>query len=155
MLRVSNKSRRQKAILELIGFEAISSQRELQVRLQKAGFQATQATISRDLKQLGVVKRTVDGAYQLASEQAANSQTAAEILQRAVDAFLLRSEQVQQIVVLGTGRGQAQPLAEAIDRAALPEVVGTLAGDDTILVVSRNAAGARSFVRRLDAFLKR
>jgi len=155
MQPVPTKTRRQRLILDLIERAPIASQHELQRRLKAAGFEATQATVSRDLKQLGVVKRVADGAYQLAGEEAANPETVAAALERAVDQFLLRVEQVQQLVVLGTGRGQAQPLAEAIDRASLPEVVGTIAGDDTILVVGRDSAGARTFVRRIEALLTR
>jgi transcriptional regulator of arginine metabolism len=76
-------------------------------------------------------------------------------LERAAAEFLRRVEQVQQLVVVRTGVGQAQPLAIAIDRAQLGEVVGTIAGDDTILIIARGAARARALVKRLERFAGR
>jgi transcriptional regulator of arginine metabolism len=151
---VSRKLRRQKLILELIEREPVASQRVLQRHLRAAGFEATQATISRDLKQLALVKRAADGAYQRAGEDAPVPEAASSALSRVVGEVLFRVERVQQLVVLGTGPGQAQPLALAIDRAGLTEVVGTIAGDDTILVIARNAHQALALVRRLEALMK-
>jgi transcriptional regulator of arginine metabolism len=71
-------------------------------------------------------------------------------LRKAATEFLTRVERVQQLVMLRTGPGQAQILAVAIDGAELPEVVGTLAGDDTILVIARDARRAGELVKRLD-----
>jgi transcriptional regulator of arginine metabolism len=150
---VSTKLRRQKLILELIERDSISSQWQLQQRLRAEGFEATQATISRDLKQLDLVKRAADGAYQRAGDETPGTEAAATALHRVIGEFLFRVERVQQLVVLGTGPGQAQPLALAIDRAGLPEVVGTIAGDDTILVIARDARQARALVQRLQALM--
>jgi transcriptional regulator of arginine metabolism len=151
---VSTKLRRQRLIVDLIEREPVSSQRLLQRRLRAEGFQATQATISRDLKQLGLVKRAADGAYQQPGEEAINREAAAATLQRVAGEFLFKVQRVQQLVVLGTGPGQAQPLALALDRAGLPEVVGTVAGDDTVLVVARDARRAAALARRLQAFIQ-
>ncbi len=148
------KLRRQKLILDLIGREPVSSQRLLQRRLRAEGFQATQATISRDLKQLGLVKRAADGAYQQPGEDTVNREAAGAALQRVVGEFLFKVQRVQHLVVLGTGPGQAQPLALALDRAALPEVVGTIAGDDTVLVISRDGRRATALVRRLESLMQ-
>src|SRR6478736_3127091 len=142
------KSRRQGTILELIESEPLHSQEQLRRRLLKAGFEATQATISRDIKELGLVKRAGDGAYQRLGADAISPETALTALERASAEFLRRIDRVQQLVVIRTGVGQAQPLALALDRAQLPEVVGTIAGDDTILVVARGARGAAALVRR-------
>jgi transcriptional regulator of arginine metabolism len=73
-------------------------------------------------------------------------------LERAASEFLRRIERVQQLVILRTGRGQAQALAEALDRAQLSETVGTIAGDDTILVVARNGKRAAALVKRLESY---
>jgi transcriptional regulator of arginine metabolism len=151
---VSTKLRRQKLILELIEREPVSSQRLLQRRLRAEGFQATQATISRDLKQLGLVKRAADGAYQEPGEDGFNREAAGVTLQRVAGEFLFKVQRVQQLVVLGTGPGQAQPLALALDRAGLPEVVGTIAGDDTVLVIARDARQAAALVRRLESLIQ-
>jgi transcriptional regulator of arginine metabolism len=143
------KARRQSALLELIDREALHSQEALRRRLLQRGFEATQATISRDIKELGLVKRGGDGAYQRPGVETSNPQTALAALERATADYLRRVERVQQLVVIRTGVGQAQPLAIALDRAQLPETVGTIAGDDTILVVARGARGAATLVKRL------
>jgi len=146
------KARRQSTLLELIDREAIHSQEALRKRLHQRGFDATQATISRDIAELGLVKRAGDGAYQRPGVETANPETALVALERAAAEFLRRVERVQQLVVIRTGRGQAQALAEAMDRAQLDEVVGTIAGDDTILVVGRGARGAGALVKKLKDF---
>jgi transcriptional regulator of arginine metabolism len=143
------KARRQALLLELVDREPLHSQEELRRRLHHRGFDATQATISRDIKELGLVKRAGDGAYQRPGVDAANPETALNALERAAAEFLRRVDRVQQLVVIRTGPGQAQPIALALDRAQLTEVVGTIAGDDTILVIARGAKGAAGLVKRL------
>ncbi len=149
------KARRQAVLLELIDRDALHSQEQLRRRLHQRGFDATQATISRDIKELGLVKRAGDGAYQRPGVDTTNPETALTALERAAAEFLRRAERVQQLVVLRTGIGQAQPLAIAIDRAQLREVVGTIAGDDTILIIARGAARAAALVKRLESFAGR
>jgi transcriptional regulator of arginine metabolism len=146
------KARRQGLILELIDREPLHNQEQLRRRLRKAGFEATQATISRDVKDLGLVKRSGDGAYQRPGEATTSPATALTALEQATAQFLRRIERVQQIVVVRTGAGQAQPLAAALDRAQLPETVGTIAGDDTILVIAKNGKRASALVRRLEGY---
>jgi transcriptional regulator of arginine metabolism len=143
------KTRRQAIILELIEHEPLGSQELLRRRLRQQGFEATQATISRDIKDLGLVKRSGDGAYQLPGVEARNPETALAALERTVAEFLRSVERVQQLVIIRTGRGHAQVLAEALDRARLPEAVGTIGGDDTILVIARGGRGAAALVKRL------
>ena len=149
------KSRRQGAILELIDTEPLTSQEQLRRRLSKAGFETTQATISRDIKQLGLVKRSGDGAYQRPGVDAVTPETVLNALERAVGEYLRRIDRVQQLVVVRTGAGQAQPLAVAIDRARLDETVGTIAGDDTILVIAKDGRRAAAFARRLGEYAGR
>jgi transcriptional regulator of arginine metabolism len=143
------KARRQAVILELIDREALHSQELLRRRLHHHGFEATQATISRDIKELGLVKRAGDGAYQRPGAETPNPETALTLLERAANEFVRNVQRVQQLVVVRTGRGQAQALAEALDRASLHEAVGTIAGDDTILVVARGGRAAAALCRRL------
>lgn len=146
------KARRQDTILELVDSEPLHSQEQLRRRLLKAGFEATQATISRDVKQLGLVKRSGDGAYQRPGVEAQSPATVLSALEHAASEFLRRVDRVQQMVVVRTGAGQAQPLALAIDRARLPETVGTIAGDDTILVIAKDGRRAAAFARRLGEY---
>src|SRR6187455_2557908 len=129
------KARRQALLLELVDREPLRSQEQLRRRLHQRGFEATQATISRDIKDLGLVKRA--GAYQRPGIETLNPGTALAALERATAELLRRVDRVQQMVVIRTGPGQAQPLALALDRAQLTETVGTIAGDDTILVIAR------------------
>ena len=146
------KSRRQAVILELIDREALHSQELLRKRLHQRGFEATQATISRDISELGLVKRAGDGAYQRPGSDTTDPETALTALERAAADFLRRVERVQQLVVIRTGIGQAQPLAIAIDRAQLSEAVGSIAGDDTILVIARDGRRAAALVKRLESY---
>ena len=145
------KARRQAVILEVIDHEALHSQEELRRRLRHRGFDATQATISRDIADLGLVKRAGDGAYQRPGMEATSPELARTALERAASSFLRRVERVQQLIVLRTGRGQAKALAEALDRAQLNEAVGTIAGDDTILVVAREPMTGAELAAKLES----
>ena len=146
------KTKRQRAILALIAARPVRSQEELGNLLEQQGYEVTQATISRDIKELGLVKRAGDGAYQRPGVDTTNPETALAALERAAAEFLRRVERVQQLVVIRTGVGQAQALAIAIDRAQLPEAVGTIGGDDTILVIARDARRAATLVKRLEGY---
>jgi transcriptional regulator of arginine metabolism len=141
------KARRKAVILELVDREAITSQEQLREKLRERGIEATQATLSRDIRELGLVKRSVDGAYRRSSGdvQGAGGEVA---LRRAVEEYLRTQETIEQLLVLRTDPGQAQPLAIAIDRARLSEIAGTIGGDDTILVICRSATDASSIAER-------
>jgi len=143
------KSRRQSAILDVVEREAVRSQEQLRKLLASKGFDVTQATLSRDIKELGLLKRSSDGSYQPAGGDATSAAGALETLGRALSAYLLNIEPVQQLVVLKTGAGQAQHVAIAIDKSRLADVAGTLAGDDTILIVARDAKGAQAVAKQL------
>jgi transcriptional regulator of arginine metabolism len=116
----------------------------------------TQATLSRDIRDLGLVKAAADGAYKrpLSGDSAAPAADAAAVLRRAVANSLRKFDVVQQLVVLRTESAQAHPLAEAIDRARLGEVVGTIGGENTILVICRGEPEARAFTRQLAEWVK-
>jgi transcriptional regulator of arginine metabolism len=141
------KTRRLTAIRQIVEREPVHSQEELRRRLQTMGFDVTQATLSRDIKEIGLLKRAADGAYQPAGANhtaPSSSAAAAVALSRALGEFLLSVELSQQLLVLKTGPGQAQLLALAIDRAQLSDVLGTIAGDDTILIICRDQRCAQS-----------
>ena len=143
------KQQRQAAILDLVGRNAIHSQEQLRRRLRVKGFDVTQATLSRDIRDLGLVKRAADSAYQRQQAELVAPPSAGAALQRAMGEYASGVDRVQQLVVVRTGPGQANALAQVIDRAQLPDVVGTLAGDDTILVISRDGKRARALERAL------
>ena len=136
---------RRERILALLGKERLRNQAELQARLVDDGFAVNQATLSRDLRNLGVVKGP-DG-YELPAP--APRPEAGASLWHAVHASLLGASAAQNLAVLKTPAGGAQLLGLAIDRNAQPGIVGTVAGDDTVLVVCATAARARALVRRL------
>ena len=148
------KRYRQAAILDLVSHEAICSQDDLGQRLRARGFHATQATISRDIKDLRLVKRASDGAYDRPGTASGLRGGRDVGLRRAVVEYLQRVDQVQQLLVLRTDPSQAQPLALAIDNAELPEVVGTVAGDDTILVITRHARAGREVTRLFEGWAR-
>jgi transcriptional regulator of arginine metabolism len=146
------KSRRQAAIRGIVEREPIRNQEQLRRRVKAEGFDVTQATLSRDIREIGLVKGGADGAYQVPAQGMANPVTATSLLQRALGEYLTQVNRVQQLVLLRTGPGRAQLLAVALDGAQLPEVVGTVAGDDTILVIAPDTRRARALVKRLEAF---
>ena len=148
------KAYRQSVILDLVDREAITSQEQLRSRLQSRGIEATQATLSRDIRDLGLIKRAADGAYRRPGFADVQAGADNELgFRRAVEEYLRSHEAVDQLLVMKTDTGQAQPLAVAVDRARLPEIVGTIAGDDTILVICRSAAHAAALGKRLDELM--
>ena len=147
------KTYRQSLILELVDRQAVSSQEGLKQLLLERGVRATQATLSRDIRDLRLVKRVPDGAYRRPETVAAPVAADEESVAQAVSDYLRRHEVVAQMLVLKTDTGQAQPLAVALDRGQLPEVVGTIAGDDTILVICRTPDAAQAIDRRLGSWL--
>ncbi len=147
------KSWRQSQILEIVDQEAVASQEELRRHLAAKGIEATQATISRDLKELSLVKRAGDGAYVRPGIERSSPATD-EQLRRAVATLVRNLERVGNLVVLRTDPGQAQPVAILIDRAQPPEVAGTIAGDDTILIIGRGEDAARALETRWNGVVK-
>jgi transcriptional regulator of arginine metabolism len=153
--RAFMKSYRQSLVLDLVDHEAITSQGQLRERLRDKGIEVTQATLSRDIRDLGLVKRAGDGAYRrpVAAEAPAGSERQV-VLRRAVAELMRRIEAVNQFVVVKTDPGQAQPLAVALDHARMPDVVGTIGGDDTILVILRGDREAQQFTNQLEQWAR-
>lgn len=150
------KSFRQAAILDLVAHDAIHSQEALRQKLKGRGIDVTQATLSRDIKELGLMKRASDSAYQRGGQsEPVRAEAHEQALRRAVTEYLRSVVIVEQLIVLRTDAGLAQPLAVAIDRAALPEVAGTIAGDDTILVIARGARRASTVAARLEGWARK
>ena len=144
------KVARQKAILDLLHRGPVESQEELQGFLAKRGFAAGQATLSRDIRELGLIK-TPDG-YTAARIGVATEPVLPSV-SRLVREFVVDVRLAQNLLVLKTSVGSAQPVAAAVDAEDWPEVVGTLAGDDTILVISQDNRSAQQLVRRIQGML--
>ncbi len=141
------KRERQDAILDLVRGGVVASQGALRSLLEGRGFRVSQGTLSRDVRELRLVK--VAGPSGRAHYTLPDDYEHTPSLRALVPALLLSAESVGNLLVVGTRRGSAGPVAEAIDEEAWPEVVGTVAGDDTILVVLRSASAAASLGRRL------
>jgi transcriptional regulator of arginine metabolism len=147
---------RQARIVELITQRAIRSQAELATLLAAEGVEVTQATLSRDLDELGAVKlRGPDGGapvYALPEDGHPMRASASGVsrLARLLGELLVATEASGNLVVLRTPPGAAQFLASALDRSALHDVVGTIAGDDTVLVVAREGVLGSELARRLE-----
>ena len=151
MDRTPMKARRQSLVLELVQREPVRSQEQLRRHMRAAGFDVTQATLSRDIRELGLVKGGPTRAYQAVPGAAVTPPAPPAALARALTEYLTRIDRVQQLVLLRTGPGQAAVLGAAIDAAHFDEIIGTVAGDDTILAVAPDSRRARAFVRRLEA----
>lgn len=141
-----NKNFRQSQILKIIRTRNVHTQDELAAELKALGTPAAQVTLSRDIADLGLVK-TRDGYRQILPEAAGPS------LATVAADFLQDVRIAQNLVVLKTAPGHANSLAIALDQADWPEVVGTIAGDDTILVVAPDADTARSVRDKLIYFV--
>ena len=139
------KPQRQHRIARLLEEQAISSQAQLVEMLAADGVIATQATVSRDLEELGAVKvRIPGGAMAYAIPEHAKERTAPDDhLRRVMGEFVVEVAHSANLVVLRTPPGSAHVVASALDRAGLPDVLGTVAGDDTIILVCAEARGRR------------
>lgn len=147
----ATKTFRQGQILRLINAERIGNQEDLRRRLAQERLRVTQATLSRDLQELKLVK-TSDG-YRPASVLPEEGPAVAP-LTRALREFLLDIRPAMNLLVLKTPPSGAQPLAAAVDAAKFPEIAGTIAGDDTVLIVTRTKKSRESLQKKLEAQVK-
>jgi transcriptional regulator of arginine metabolism len=138
-----NKSYRHGQILKLIAARHLHTQEDLTKALKSLGISTTQATLSRDIRELGLIK-TVHG-YARTAEAAPQGPD----LETVIREFLLDVRVAQNLLVLKTPPAGANPLASALDRADWPDVVGTIQGDDTVLVVAPDAASAQTLRGKL------
>jgi transcriptional regulator of arginine metabolism len=141
------KAQRQRRIVQLLRARQISSQEELAELLGRNGEKVTQATLSRDLEELGAVKVRENGrvVYRMPEEPPPGE----DWLKRMLEEFALEVTSSGNLVVVKTPPGGANAVARALDAAALKDVIGTVAGDDTILIVSREGVRGQTVARRL------
>jgi transcriptional regulator of arginine metabolism len=147
------KPQRQHRILRLLEEHPVSSQAQLVQLLEAEGVVATQATVSRDLEELGAVKVRIPGgtmAYAI-PEHSKERGSGDDHLRRLMGEFVVEVAHSVNLVVLRTPPGSAHVVASAIDRASLPSVLGTVAGDDTILVVCAEVPGGSAVAGELAA----
>jgi transcriptional regulator of arginine metabolism len=141
-----SKATRHKAILELLEEGPVESQDSLQQRLERKGFEVGQATLSRDVHELKLVKGP-EG-YQRAFETVGTESVLPSVMHMARQ-FVLEIRQAQNLLVVKTTVGSAQPVAAALDASHWPEVMGTIAGDDTVLVIATDRKKAQVLARRI------
>lgn len=149
------KNDRQSRILEIIEREPIDTQELLQQRLQEVGITCTQATISRDIKQLHLIKEPMgQGRYRYAVSIQRNKLNVADKLRTIFRESIVSIDYAQNIVVIKTMAGLANAAAAALDSMTISYMVGSLAGDDTALLIMRDTEAARSFCEEIHEMLK-
>ncbi len=145
------KQLRQRAIRDLVDQRPIRTQQELAAALRERGFRTTQATISRDVAELGLVKTTRDGAhvYALPPRLVEAEVSGEDRLRRLLHDLPAEIREAGLLLVVKTLPGSAHPIAAALDRARWPEVAGSIAGDDTVFVAVTDRAALQRVKRRL------
>ena len=147
------KEKRQEAILELVKKYEIETQEELVEKLNKSGFAVTQATISRDIRELKLTKiqRGAKQVYAALTENRySNSNKYIDILKHS----FVSMDMAQNILVIKTASGTAMALATALDSLHWDEIVGTIAGDDTVMCAIRTVEDTKKLMKRLEDILK-
>jgi transcriptional regulator of arginine metabolism len=147
----AGKTFRHGQILRLVSDGSIVNQEELRRRLAAQRLRVTQATLSRDIQELRLIK--TQRGYKSASALPDN-QSPLPPLARALGEFLLDIRPAENLLVLKTPPSGAQPLAAAVDGSKFPEIAGTIAGDDTVLIITPNKKSRESLQRRIEALLK-
>ena len=147
----AHKQFRQGQILKVLAAEPVANQDELRRQLIHLGLRVTQATLSRDLRELRLVK-TTEG-YKPLSDAAIEESPVVSRLARAVKSFLVDIRPAQNMLVLKTPPGGAQPLAAAVDSERWKEVAGTLAGDDTVLIITPSLKARAAVQKRVEEML--
>lgn len=149
------KNDRQRRILEIVEREPVDTQEQLQQRLLEQGISCTQATISRDIKQLHLIKEPVgQGRYRYTVSSQRNRLNVADKLRSIFRESIISVDYAQNIVVIKTMAGLANAAAAALDSMSVPDMVGTLAGDDTAMLVMKDIEAARGFCDEIHEMLK-
>lgn len=149
------KAKRQAKIMEIISTSNVETQEQLLQALQEAGFTSTQATISRDIKELRIVKElTSFGTYHYTSASRELPSTFSERLNTIFRECVTSFDYAQNIIVIHTLPGLANAAASALDAMNMSVVLGTLAGDDTVMVIMRDTNAAATFCGEIKSLIK-
>ena len=146
---MTKKQVRQVAILELVSAHEVGSQEDLRQLLVGRGVDVTQATLSRDIRDLGLARISAEEGVRYVVPSAVGDDEDKPLLGNLLPQLFSRINGVGELIVLHTVRSGAQPIAEAIDQEEFEEVLGTIAGDDTILIVTRSVQAREALTRRL------
>ena len=143
------KQQRHSAIREMLSTTAVTSQDDLRRKLMKSGFTVTQATLSRDMHELRIYKGP--NGYALATTD--NEDDDVPAIRETLENFGLEVKQAQNLLIVVTTTGSAQPVAAALDYEDWPELMGSIAGDDTVLVICEDAAKAAVLKERMEGLI--
>lgn len=146
---MTRKQERQAAIRDLVEAHVVASQEDLRQLLLTRGMDVTQATLSRDLRDLRLARASTGRGVRYVVPEGSGPGDDKPLLANLLPQLFYRIDGVGELIVLHTVLSGAQPIAEAIDQEDFPEVLGTIAGDDTILIVTRSAAARASLSARL------
>lgn len=146
------KTYRQEEILKLIRAQPVRTQEELSAALEKTGIRVTQVTLSRDIHELGLVKGP-KGYREAGPSALAEPEPRGSALRRAIEEYVREVKVAQNLVIIKTVRGTAAPVADALDRGGWPEIIGTIAGEDTVFVATPDARRAQQARDKLMALL--
>lgn len=146
---MTRKEGRQAAIVELVSAHEVGSQEELRQLLVERGVDVTQATLSRDIRDLGLARVSAEDGIRYVVPESQTDDDDKPLLGKLLPQLFSRINGVGELIVLHTVRSGAQPIAEAIDQEEFEEVLGTIAGDDTILIVTRSPDAREALTRRL------
>lgn len=150
------KTWRQKKILEIVQKQTVETQEELARALRETGFNVTQATVSRDIKELGLVKVPGDkGFVRYATSDDIMARPSDERLKRLFRDSVTGVDYSENLIIIKTLPGEAQGVASAIDRSRWPEIIGTVGGDDTILVIVKPKKSTLGIVNRFTELARR
>ena len=145
-----SKQGRQARIRELIQAETIDTHEKLAEALQGQNIAVSQSTLSKDLRELGVVRIPLpDGGFRYTLPETGGTLRDQHILERELQDYFIGAEVAQNLVVAKTLSGHAQSVCEAIDRIGWPEIVGTIAGENTIFIAVRTAVDAALLIQRM------
>ncbi len=150
-----NKRERQTAIRELIATRPIGSQEELRQLLAERGGDVTQSTLSRDMRDLRIARVPTQSGVRYTTAESASSDEGRATLASIFPQLFARLDAVGELIVVRTVVAGAQPIAEAIDSEGNPDVLGTIAGENTILLICRSEAARERVAKRLLALAKR
>jgi transcriptional regulator of arginine metabolism len=145
----ARKAERHEAILQLVGSHSIGSQEELRRLLEERGWRVTQATLSRDLRELGLVRAPTDDGARYVRPESLGGDEDKPSLEGLLPQLFDDIDGVSELLVLHTLPGGAQPIAEGIDAQSWPEIIGTIAGENTILIICRSSQARLDLTRRL------
>jgi len=152
MKELARKQHRQQALLRVVQQQKLATQGDLVRALKTAGYPSTQATVSRDIVELGLVKVARDGTHAYAAPTAVATGGGTERLRRFCEDYPVEGRLAGNIVVLRSPPGTANAMAIALDTSELAEIIGTVAGDDTVFVATSTERHARSLLTRLTAY---